>query len=351
MSLHSSSSSSSSSLTRSPLFHPDGPTRPAGLLGPTTYLLELTGCRYPWADALYRKMRDFYWKPDDVNLVADHAQFDRLAPIERSAFLNTLGFLIYLDSIQIQNPAWLSQYIAAPEVAACLITQAFFETIHAQSYDHLLSSIVDGPTREATYQLWRQHPLLVARNAELVQPYERFHRDPTLEHFATLCFSDVLLEGVYFWSGFTIFLTLALRNQMTGTAQLIRQIRRDEQQHLAIYDQMIRTLRHEQPALFTEKLVAEWGTLARTAADHEIAWMTAITEGQFPGLPLSHVRRYIAWITNIRVRPFGIPDPFPDATQDPMPWLERMGDMNPGKADFFEQAVVNYQDDLDFGTI
>ena len=338
-------------LSRSPLFHPEGPARPEGLVGATTYLLELTGCRYPWADALYRKMRDLYWKPDDVNLVADHAQFERLTPVEHDAFLNTLGFLIYLDSIQIQNPAWISQYVAAAEVAACLITQAFFETIHAQSYDHLLSSIVDGPTRESVYQLWRKHPILVARNAELVQPYEAFHREPTLAHFATLCFSDVLLEGVYFWSGFTIFLTLATRNQMNGTAQLIRQIRRDEQQHLALYDQMVRTLRQEHPELFTPERETAWTQLAIAAASHEIAWMEAITAGQFPGLPLSHVRQYIQWITNIRVRPLGLPDPFPEATTDPMPWLERMGDMNIGKADFFEQPVVNYQDDLDFGTL
>jgi ribonucleoside-diphosphate reductase beta chain len=338
----------STPLKRSPLFHPSGPERTPSLLGETTYLLELTGCRYPWADHLYRTMRDFYWKPDDVNLVADHAQFERLTPVERDAFLNTLGFLIYLDSIQIQNPAWLSQYIAAPEVAACLITQAFFETIHAQSYDHLLSSIVDGATRERVYRLWREHPLLVARNAELVAPYEAFHQQPTLEHFATLCFADLLLEGVYFWSGFTVFLTLATRQQMTGTAQLIRQIRRDEQQHLALYDQMLRTLRTEEPGLFTSALQAQFLTLAQKAAEHEIAWMTAITGGQFPGLPLSHITGYIHWITNIRVRPIGLTDPFPEATANPMPWLERMGDMNTGKADFFEQAVVNYQDDLDF---
>jgi len=341
----------STPLHRSPLFHPKGPEHPTELLGETSYILELTGCRYPWADALYRKMRDFYWKPDDVNLVADHAQFERLTPVERDAFLNTLGFLIYLDSIQIQNPAWLSQYIAAPEVAACLITQAFFETIHAQSYDHLLSSIVDAPTRTRVYQLWRQHPLLVARNAELVQPYEAFHTQPTLEHFATLCFADMLLEGVYFWSGFTIFLTLATRSQMNGSAQLIRQIRRDEQQHLALYTQMLRTLREEHPELFTASQLAAWHTLATAAADHEIAWMTAITAGQFPGLPLERMTLYIQWITNVRLRALGLAAPFPTVTQDPLPWLERMGDMNTGKADFFEQAVVNYQDDLDFSDL
>lgn len=338
-------------LHRSPLFNPDGPDRAPGLVGGSTYILELTGCRYPWADQLYRKMRDFYWKPDDVNLVHDHAQFPRLTPVEQQTFLRTLAFLIYLDSIQIQNPAWIAQYVAAPEVGACLVTQAFFETIHAQSYDYLLSSIVDAPTRDWVYQLWRDDPRLLERNAALVGPYETFHQDPTLAHFATLCFADLLLEGVYFWSGFSVFLTLATRQQMTGTAQLIRQIRRDEQQHLALYVQMIRTLRDEEPALFTPALLAGWDVLARTAAAHETAWMAAITAGQFPGLPLDHLNAYIRWITNVRVRTVGLPEPFPEVTRDPMPWLERMGDMNQGKADFFEEAVVNYQDDLDFDDI
>ncbi len=341
----------STPLSRSPLFNPTGPHRPQSLVGATTYLLELTGCRYPWADHLYRTMRDFYWKPDDVNLVADHAQFSGLAPIEQRTFLQTLGFLIYLDSIQIQNPAWLSQYVAAPEVAACLVTQAFFETIHAQSYDHLLSSVVDADTREDVYRMWRDHPILAARNQELVQPYERFHQEPTLENFATLCFADVLLEGVYFWSGFSVFLTLATRQQMTGTAQLIRQIRRDEQQHLALYVQIIRTLQEEMPDLFTPELKRTWQDLAQAAAGHEIQWIETITGGQFPGLPMERVASYVHWLTNLRLKPLGFAPLFPDAAQNPMPWLERMGEMNSGKADFFEQAVVNYQDDLDFSEI
>ncbi len=338
-------------LHRSPLFHPEGPTRPPGVVGDSTYLLELTGCRYPWADALYRKMRNLFWKPDDVNLVQDHAQFAKLTPIERSTYLQTLGFLIYLDSIQIQNPAWLAQYIAAPEISACLITQAFFETIHAQSYDHLLSSVVDPATRADVYRLWREHPVLRKRNAELVEPYETFHAEPTLEHFATLCFADVLMEGVYFWSGFAVFFTLASRQQMTGTAQLMRQNRRDEQQHLALYTQIVRALQTETPELFTADLLAKWDRLARAAAAHEIAWMKAITGGNFPGLPLEHIAAYIHWTTNQRVRPLGLPAPFSEITRNPLPWVDRMGEMNAGKADFFEQSVVNYQDDLDFSDL
>ncbi|MCY0879625.1 MAG: ribonucleotide-diphosphate reductase subunit beta [Firmicutes bacterium] len=338
-------------LTRSPLFHPDGPRRPQGLVGETTYLLELTGCRYPWADRLYRKMRDLYWKPDDVNLVADHAQFAQLTPGEQETFLNTLGFLIYLDSIQAQNPAWLTQYMAAPEVSACLLTQAFFETIHAQSYDHLLSSLVDGHTRERVYRLWRDHPVLAERNRTLVEPYEAFYRHPTLEGLATLCFADVLLEGLYFWSGFSVFLTLASRHLMTGTAQLIRQIRRDEQHHLALYIQLIRTLRAEAPDVFTDDLAAGWQSLAIDAARREIAWMCEITRQGFEGLSPETIAAYVEWLANQRLEALGIAPVFPAATHHPLPWLERLGEMNAGKADFFEQAVVNYQDDLDFSQI
>lgn len=338
-------------LHRSPLFHPAGPRRPAGLVGETTWMLELNGCRYPWADRLYRTMRDFYWKPDDVSLVADHAQFPKLAPVEQETYLRTLGFLIYLDSIQAVNPAWLSQYVAAPEVAACLITQAFFETIHSQSYDYLLTSVVDAATRERVYTLWRDDPVLAARLNTLVGPYEVFHQAPTLERFATLCFADLLLEGVYFWSGFSVFLTLAARQQMTGTAQLIRQIRRDEQQHLGVYTQILRTLRDEVPDLFSADLEAHWTGLAEDAAAHEIAWMETITGGQFPGLPPDRVAAYIRWCTNQRCEAVGLQPPFPAVTRDPMPWLERQGEMNTGKADFFEAAVVNYQDDLDFSDL
>lgn len=339
-------------LARSPLYNPKAPRRPRGLVGPTNWMLEFNGCRYPWAEKFYRTMRDLYWKPDDVSLVADRAQFPTLARVEREAYLRTLGFLVYLDSIQACNCVWVTQYIAAPEVSACMITQGFFETIHSQSYDYILTSVVDPPTREKAYTLWCEDPILSARLETLVTPYEDFHREPTLERLATLLFADTLIEGVYFFSGFNVFLALGTHHKMTGTAQLIRLIRRDEKLHVALYAQLLRTLREERPEIFTQTLESSWIKLASEAAQKEAEWVSAITGGVgLPGLPLDKLREHVRWLVNKRCEAAGLKPPFPEVSADPLPWLEREGSMNPGKADFFEEAVVNYQDDLDFSQI
>lgn len=338
-------------LWRSPLFNPQGPRRPEALVGPTTWMLEFNGCRYPWAVRFYRTMRDFYWKPEDVSMVADRAQFPGLTQVERQTYLRTLGFLIYLDSIQTCNCVWVTQYFAAPEVCACMVTQGFFETIHSQSYDYMLTSVVDASTRESVYTLWRTDPVLSRRLRTLVEPYEQFHAKPTLRRLATLLFADTLIEGVYFMSGFNFFLALGAHQKMTGTAQLIRLIRRDEKLHVALYTQILRTLRTENPEAFTPSLESAWLALAKEAAHQEAAWVSTVTGGGFPGLPQHELTDHVRWLVNQRCVSAGLPPPFPEVGSDPLPWLEREAAMNPGKTDFFEEAVVNYQDDIDFSEV
>ena len=129
------------------LFNPDGTRdlkyqRLVG--GKSTNLIEFANVKYDWAEQLYRKMRQFFWIPDEVPLGDDKRQYPKLTEAEQTAYKKTLAFLIFLDSIQVDNLGALALYITAPEVVACLKTQAFFETIHAQSYDYLLTSVVDS---------------------------------------------------------------------------------------------------------------------------------------------------------------------------------------------------------------
>ncbi|MCY0880626.1 MAG: ribonucleotide-diphosphate reductase subunit beta, partial [Firmicutes bacterium] len=187
--------------TTKKLFNPEG-TRALSAQrlvgGPSVNLLEFAHCKYPWAEQLYRKMRSFFWIPDEIPLVEDKRQFATLTPSEQDAYQKTLAFLIFLDSIQVDNLGILAEYITAPEVTACLKTQAFFETIHSQSYDYILTSVVDSLTREAVYDLWRADDQLLARNRFITDQYEAFIQDPTPRHFIRSLVANFLLEGVYF---------------------------------------------------------------------------------------------------------------------------------------------------------
>ncbi len=288
--------------------------------GNTTNLLEFAHCKYPWAEALYKKMRGFFWIPDEVPpLGDDKKQFPNLTEAEQEAYKKTLSFLIFLDSIQIDNLGALASYITAPEVTACLKAQAFFETIHAQSYDYLLTSVVDSLTREEVYTMWKDDEHLLRRNKFITDLYEEFiFNPPTEENFVKSCMADFLLEGVYFYSGFAFFYALGRQDKMGGTVSLIRLIQRDENTHLALFTNIIRTLREERPELFDERMVRELLGMVTTAVSHEIAWGGQyVTHNQILGLTDALIDRYIKYLGNIRCRSIDLPEPYPEVKEHP----------------------------------
>lgn len=337
-------------MTPKPLFNPEGSRDPGSrriLGGSTTNLLELNQCGFPWADSLYRKMRSYFWVPEEIPLGDDAQQFVHLTPAERKAYLSVLSFLIFLDSIQIDNVGALAAYVTAPEINACLRTQSFFESIHAQSYDYILTSVVDSLTRDHVYTLWRDDERLKARNAAMIDRYERFRANPTPENFIRSCMADLLLEGIYFYSGFAFFFTLGRQQKMGGTVSVIRTIRRDEILHLALFTQMMRSLRQEIPECFTPAMEEELLEMARRAVEEEIAWGQHVTQNQILGLTDPLIDRYIRYLGNQRCQAIGLPQPYPEVTQDPMPWIEGFAALNQVKTDFFERRVLNYRSRAD----
>lgn len=328
------------------LFNPDG-TRDLSqqrlVGGPSPNLLEMAHSKYTWAPALYRKMRSFFWIPEEVPLGDDKRQFPTLTDAEQDAYKKTLAFLIFLDSIQVDNLSALALYVTAPEVTACLKTQAFFETIHAQSYDYLLTSVVDALTREEVYTLWKEDATLLARNRFITDQYEAFIQHPSPETFVRSCLADFLLEGIYFYSGFAFFYALGRQDKMGGTVSLIRLIQRDENTHLALFTQILRTLREENPEWFTPSMDAELLAMVRTAAEQEIAWGQYVTHNQILGLSDTLIAQYIQYLANLRSRAIGLPEPYPHIARHPMAWVDAFAEMNATKTDFFERKVTNYQ--------
>ena len=335
----------SEKLQKKLLFNPDG-TRELGqqrlVGGKSTNLIEFANCKYSWAEQLYRKMRQFFWIPDEIPLGDDKRQFPKLTEYEQSAYKKTLAFLIFLDSIQVDNLGALALYITAPEVVACLKTQAFFETIHAQSYDYLLTSVVDSLTRDEVYTMWKDDSILLTRNKFITDQYQEFIDNPNEKAFIRSCMADYLLEGIYFYSGFAFFYSLGRQDKMGGTVSLMRLIQRDENTHLALFTHILRTLQEENPEWFDADIKAELLSMLKTAVDHEISWGKYVTRNQILGLSDSIIESYIKYLGNLRAEAIGLGSPYGNI-KHPMPWVDTYAAMNSTKTDFFERKVTNYQ--------
>ena len=225
--------------------------------GNTTNLREWNRIKYDWANTLYRTMLNNFWIPEEISLNEDIKQFPYLTDSERRAFDKIISFLNFLDSIQSENLPNLSRYITASEVASLLNIQAFQEEIHAQSYSYILDTVTNPITRDRIYDEWRTDEHLLARNRFIADIYQRFSDEPSEHNLIRTIMANYILEGIYFYSGFSFFYTLARQGKMTATSTIFKYINRDEVTHLVLFQNIIRELRIERPELFTPELEAE----------------------------------------------------------------------------------------------
>jgi ribonucleoside-diphosphate reductase beta chain len=154
--------------------------------------------------------------------------------------------------------------------------------------------------------------------------------------------ANYILEGIYFYSGFSFFYTLARQGKMTATSTIFKYINRDEVTHLVLFQNIIRELRRERPDLFTPELEAKITDMIRQGAENEIAWGQYITDDKILGLNNVLIERYIKYLANIRLEAIGLPHLYPEIKDNPMEWIESFSNLNSTKTDFFEAKVTNY---------
>jgi len=310
--------------------------------GNTTNLIELNNVKYEWATKMYRTMMNNFWIPEEIPLAQDAKDYKLLSPEERQSYDKIISFLIFLDSLQTANLPNINEYITAPEVNLILTIHTFQEAVHSQSYSYILDSVCSAEARDRIYNEWREDKHLLARNRFITDLYERFLEDPSEANLLRTIMANYILEGIYFYSGFSFFYALGRQGKMLGTVSEIKYIQRDELTHLALFQSIFRELRRENPELFTPETVEELRNMMRTAAEHEIAWGQYITANKIAGLSNELIDKYIKYLANERLRKLDLEPLYPEIVEHPMKWVESFSNMNAMKTDFFEQKVTNY---------
>lgn len=310
--------------------------------GNTTNLREWNRIKYDWANKMYRTLLNNFWIPEEISLQEDVKQFPYLTHGERRAFDKIISFLNFLDSIQAENLPNLSRYITAPEVVSLLNIQTFQEEIHAQSYSYILDTVTDPVTREKIYDMWREDEHLLKRNQFIAGIYQKFNEEETVENFLKVVMANYILEGIYFYSGFSFFYTLARQGKMTATSTLFKYINRDEITHLVLFQNILKEIRKENSDLFTSGLEDELREMMRIGVEHEITWGQYVTNNEILGLNHDLIDRYIKYLSNLRLKAIGFEILYPEIVDHPMSWVDNFSNLNSTKTDFFEAKVTNY---------
>jgi len=307
--------------------------------GNPTGIFELNNIKYQWAYNLWEMMLNNTWFPKEVDMTRDAVDYKNLTDAEKTAYDKALSQLIFMDSLQTNNLIDnVNPYVTAPEINLILVRQSFEEALHSQSYAVMVDSISQNSAE--IYELWRRDMMLKSKNDAIAAVYERLAVEPTERNFVLACFANQILEGIYFYSGFTYIYTLARSGKMLGSAQMIRFIQRDEVTHLVLFQNLINSLRRERPELFDETLRAEVYAMFEKAVELETAWGQYITQGQILGLTNEIVAQYIRYLADERLSKVGYDRIY--NVSHPIKWVDDFSKFNDQKTNFFEGTVTNY---------
>ena len=334
-------------LKRNTLFNPSGDIdlrlrRMIG--GNTTNLNDFNNMKYAWVSDWYRQAMNNFWIPEEINLSQDFKDYPRLDRAERTAYDKILSFLVFLDSLQSNNLPAVSEYITANEVNLCLHIQAFQECVHSQSYSYMLDTICSPEERNDILYQWKTDEHLLRRNKFIGDCYNEFHEKRDKFSLMKTLITNFILEGVYFYSGFMFFYNLSRNGKMSGSAQEIRYINRDENTHLWLFRSIILELKKEEPDMFTPEKVKVYEEMMREGVRQEIAWGQYVIGDDVQGLNRQMVSDYIRYLGNLRWSGLGFGFLYEDNRKEPenMKWVGQYSNANMVKTDFFEAKSTAY---------
>jgi len=314
-------------------------------------LNQLVPFKYDWAWQKYLDGSANHWMPQEVNMTADIALWKSesgLTDDERTIVKRNLGFFSTADSLVANNLVLaLYRLITNPECRQYILRQSLEEAIHTHAYQYCIESL--GMDEGEIFNMYREIPS-VAKKAAWGLKYTQQISDPTFQTGTTETDKQLLrnliafycvLEGIFFYCGFTQILSMGRRNKMTGTAEQFQYILRDESMHVNFGIDVINQIKIENPHLWDEEMKNEAAQMILEGTELEIQYARDTMPRGVLGMNASMMEEYLQFIANRRLTQIGLDEEFKGAT-NPFPWMSEIMDLRKEK-NFFETRVIEYQ--------
>ena len=307
--------------------------------------------KYPIFDKLTTQQLGYFWRPEEVSLQKDRSDYQTLRPEQKHIFTSNLKYQILLDSVQGRGPGMaFIPYCSLPELEACMEVWGFMEMIHSRSYTYIIKNVYSDPSEvfdtilddekilsraqsvTAAYDEFIQAAQQYGNSSEwsMAQEGAGYFRENRYELKRKLyrAVANVnILEGIRFYVSFACSFAFGELKLMEGSAKIISLIARDENQHLAITQNILKKWREgddpEMQQIAEEE--EEWVIGAfQKCVEEEKAWAEYLfKDGSMIGLNDKLLHKYVEWIANRRLKSLGI-KPIYDiaAKNNPLPWTE-----------------------------
>jgi len=307
--------------------------------------------KYPIFERLTNTQLGYFWRPEEVSLQKDRSDYQTLRPEQKHIFTSNLKYQVMLDSVQGRGPGMaFSPYCSLPELEGCIGVWEFMEQIHSRSYTHIIKNVYSDPSE--VFDTILRDDRILERAESVTSAYNEFinsaHQydqsnwwkgDMRGHISARIEIKDLkrklyravanvnILEGIRFYVSFACSFAFGELKLMEGSAKIISLIARDENQHLAITQQILKNWRNGDDPDMVEIAKEEEPWLVKTferTVDEEKRWAEYLfKDGSMIGLNDKLLHQYVEWIANKRMKHIGI-KPIYDIPlkNNPLPWTQ-----------------------------
>ena len=307
--------------------------------------------KYPVFDKLTTQQLGYFWRPEEVSLQKDRGDYHTLRPEQKHIYTSNLKYQIMLDSIQGRGPGMaFIPYCSLPELEACMEVWGFMEMIHSRSYTYIIKNVYSDPSE--VFDKIVTDDRILERASSVTEAYDdfigsaHFYDNSTqwsqaLEEVPTAlegkyelkrklyrAVANVnILEGIRFYVSFACSFAFGELKLMEGSAKIISLIARDENQHLAITQNILNKWKAgddpEMKKIMQEE--EEWTYKAfDNAVNEEKRWADYLfKDGSMIGLNDKLLQQYVEWIANRRLKAIGLKPQYDiSANNNPLPWTQ-----------------------------
>ncbi len=306
--------------------------------------------KYPWAREYYKAGVANNWTPEEVSMQKDVEQWKApgfLSSTERRLILWNLGFFSTAESLTANNIVLaVYNHVTNPESRQYLLRQGFEEAIHTDTFIYCCDTL--GLDPDEIYNMYNTIPSIEEKDNFVVELTKSVF-DPTFttdgeentrKFVRDLVGYYVIMEGIFFYAGFAMMLALKRQNKMIGIGEQFEYIMRDESLHLAFGCDLIKTIRDENPEIWTQAFQDEIIDLIKQAVVLEQRYAhDACPEGLL-GINAEKFSQYVEFVADRRLERLDLPKVY--GRENPFPWMSQATDLSKEK-NFFETRVTEYQ--------
>lgn len=316
----------------------------------TTDPNKILPMKYKWAREHYKTGVANNWVPEEVNMQKDVEQWKSskdLSADERRMIMWNLGFFSTAESLTANNIVLaIYRHITNPECRQYLLRQAYEEAVHTDTFIYCCDTL--GLDPDEIYTMYLQIPSIAQKDEFVVDMTKSifdlsFTTEGTenIQRFVhDLVGYYVIMEGIFFYAGFAMMLSLLRQNKMVGVGEQFQFILRDESVHLAFGSDLINTIVDENPQIWTEEFKAQITKNIQKAVELESAYAKDSLPTGILGLNAEIIKTYIQYIADRRLERIRLRKAY--NAENPLPWMSEVMDLRKEK-NFFETRVTEYK--------